>query len=84
MSVINQFMVKIKYDQEVFTGTAAQTVLTLSTISIPDSDINQSTVIVNGSTQPKSAYTVDSATQITLSEGVEAGDIVAVVVIGRI
>lgn len=78
MSSVLDFMLKPKLKSQVFSATASQTVFTLTSISIPDTDQEKSILIVNGKTQPYGAYTVDSSTQITISEGLEAGDHVEV------
>ena len=81
MSSVLDFMLKPKFKSQVFSATASQTIFTLTTIAIPDADQEKSMFIVNGKEQPYSAYTVDSATQVTASEGLEAGDHVEVKVV---
>lgn len=78
MSLVQQFMIRPKLKSQVFTATAGQTIFTLTTIDIPNSDSERCILLIQGKVQPSSAYTVDSTTQITLSEGVEDGDHVEV------
>lgn len=83
MSSVDQFMIPIKFKSQEFTAIASQSVFTLTTVTIPNADIENCRLNINGKTQPDTAYTVDSTTQITTSEPLEAGDFVEVVVIGR-
>lgn len=78
MSSVVDFMIKPKLKSQTFSATASQTIFTLTTISIPNADQEKSILIINGRTQPYGAYTVDNATQITISEGLEVGDHVEV------
>lgn len=83
MSVIEQFMMPIKFKSERIVSSAGQSVFTLITVSIPNGDSEQAIVIINGNRQPQDAYTVDSSSQITMSESLELNDLVEIVVIGR-
>ncbi len=80
MSQLSQFLARVKLKSEKLTSTASQTIFTLSSVTIPGPDQESLLVIINGKKQPLDAYTVDSSTQITISEGLEAGDIVEVIV----
>lgn len=83
MSLVNQFMIPIKLRSEKLTSTETQSVFTLSSLTIPNSDPLRVMVNINGKKQPTDAYTVDSTTQITLSESLELNDIVEVIVPSR-
>jgi hypothetical protein len=76
-------MIPIKRRSEEITATGGESVITLSTITIPGADSERAVVSVNGKLQPQTSYTVDSATQITLSENLELNDLVEVFVFGR-
>ena len=83
MSTIEQFLLPVKFKTQEFTATAAQTIITLTTISIPGADSERVRLYINGRRQASSAYSVDSTTQLTTSEGMEAGDLIEVEVISR-
>ena len=76
-------MIPIKLRSEKLTSTETQSVFTLSSLTIPNSDPLRVMVNINGKKQPTDAYTVDSTTQITLSESLELNDIVEVIVPSR-
>lgn len=82
MAVLSDYMAKVKLKSEKLTSIASQTVFTLSTVTIRNSDPDCAFIVINGKKQPQDAYTVDSTTQITLSEGLEVGDVVEVTVTG--
>ena len=76
MSSVVDFMIKPKLRSQ--TATASQTIITLTSISVPGADQEKSILIINGKEQPYGAYTVDSSTQITIPDGLESGDHVEV------
>lgn len=80
MSNIIDFLTPVRFKSQALTATASQTVFTLTTITMPNSDQERTFLTVNGIKQPYSAYTVDSTTQFTLSEGAEVGDVVEMTV----
>ena len=83
MSSVNQFMIPIKLRSEKLTSTETQSVFTLSSLTIPNSDPLRVMVNINGKKQPTDTYTINSTTQITLSESLELNDIVEVIVPSR-
>ena len=83
MSLVNQFMIPIKLRSEKLTSTETQSVFTLSSLTIPNSDPLRVMVNINGKKQPTDTYTINSTTQITLSESLELNDIVEVIVPSR-
>ena len=83
MSSVNQFMIQIKLRSEKLTSTETQSVFTLSSLTIPNSDPLRVMVNINGKKQPTDTYTINSTTQITLSESLELNDIVEVIVPSR-
>jgi hypothetical protein len=83
MSFVNQFMIPIKLRSEKLTSTADQSVFTLSSITIPNSDPLRVMVNINGKKQPTDAYTINSSTQVTMSENLELNDIVEIIVPSR-
>lgn len=83
MSLVNQFMIPIKLRSEKLTSTETQSVFTLSSLTIPNSDSTRVMVNINGKKQPTDAYTINSTTQITLSESLELNDIVEVIIPSR-
>lgn len=83
MSVVQQFMIPIKFKPEVITATAGQTIFNLSTITITSSDPDRVLVLINGRKQLQNAFTVASPTQIVMSEGLEVGDEFEVIIISR-
>lgn len=78
MSNIRDFYPPVTLQRQKFTASASQTIFTLTTISIPNSDPERVIVSINGREQPEDAYTVDSTTQITLSEAMEGTEIINV------
>lgn len=80
MSSVRDFFLPVRLNRQKFTASASQTVVTLTSISIPASDPTRVLVSINGREQPEDAYDVDSSTQITLSEAMEGGEIISVTV----
>jgi hypothetical protein len=80
MSNLRDFLAPCRYNEETLTATAGQTVLTLSSISIPGGNTRRVLLFINGTRQNVGAYTVDSPTQITVSEALELNDKVIVTV----
>lgn len=66
------------YSVETLTATAGQTTFTLT--NAYTLGINSMRVYINGVYQPPSAYSEDTTTQITFSEGLDVNDEVSVVV----
>jgi hypothetical protein len=80
MSNVLDFMLPVRLKEEKLVATASQTIFTLSSIVIPNSDPERCAIYIRGTKQPSDVFSVDSPTQITFSEGLEAGDIVEVLV----
>ena len=80
MSSVVDFMIPVKLKSEEQSSTASQSVFTLVSISIPDADEDRLIVNIAGKKQPKTAYTVDSSTQVTMSESLELNDLVEFIV----
>lgn len=75
MSLYSEFLPKLRAKTEEQSATASQTVFNLSTLSyeVGSGDL---VVVINGKTQPRTSYTETSSTVVTLSEGLESGDLV--------
>ena len=83
MSSIEQFMIPIRFKSERITATAAQSVFNLVSIVLPSTDPQDSIVIINGKRQPQDAYTINTTTQVTMSEALELNDLVEIIIVGR-
>lgn len=83
MSFVNQFMIPIKLVSEKLTSTDNQSVFNLSSLTIPNSDPTRVMVNINGKKQPTDAYTINSTSQLTMSENLELNDIVEVIIPSR-
>ena len=70
----------VGFQVESIVATAGQTVFTFSSINFTVGG-NTLVVFVQGAYQPPSVYTENSTTQITLSEGVNAGDVLSAIVL---
>lgn len=82
MAVLSDYIAKVRFKSQKFSAIASQTVFTLSTVSINNGDPEYAIVMINGKKQPPDAYTVNSSTQITTSEGLELNDVLEVIVTG--
>lgn len=82
MSTAAQFKTPVRFRSEEITIASVTAVVTLSVLEIPNADEDRAIVHINAKKQPKTAYTVDSSTQITFSENLEIGDFVEVTIPG--
>lgn len=76
MSNLIDLLAQIVRLTEVQTATVGQTIFTLSSITYITNLPGHLTVRINGKTQPETAYTKTSSTQVTLSEALEGGETV--------
>lgn len=74
MSNLSQFLMPIKLSRQTLVASASQTIFNLTTITIPNSDPKRVIVEISGLTQPEGSYTINSPTQVTLSESMEGGE----------
>ena len=80
MSEVTDFMIPVRLRREKQTAISSQTIVTLSSITIPNADSDRVILSIQGRQQTTDAYIVDSSTQITLSEAMEGGEIIEVIV----
>ena len=82
MSNIRDFYTPVKLRRQKFTATASQTIFNLTTVTIPNSDSERLLMMIDGQQQPSDAYTINSPTQVTISESMEGGEEVEFIVPG--
>lgn len=80
MSSVADFMLPIRLRPEEQSASAGQTIFTLTTIEIPGADEDRVIININGKKQPKTSFTVNSSTQVTMSEALELNDLVEFII----
>lgn len=76
MSEVADFLIPVKLKTEEQTAAVSQSVFTLSSITVPNADTDRLIVAITGVKQPKSSYTVDSTSQVTMDDALEGGELV--------